>query len=324
MSKTYDDYIKEHRANLRRGLVWLKANLPQVVEKAEHIDWLVNIAHDESKYSPEEYEAYDKYFYGNNRSYEVVQNFKQAWLHHIHENPHHWQHWLLVNDEPEEGTVALEMPYHYIIEMICDWWSFSWSIDDLTEMFRWYDSHRERMLLGERTRETVEDILSQIAKKLDYEGELWHHGIKGQKWGERNGPPYPLSEGDKPSDEKKAAKNETADKDSVVENAVRSGKISKQINREKQLRHTLEGHEEGRSYLHGDLDYAQKLVDELSGTGEPIIVKGNRWTNQERVQAKEIIGTHVDQETGVETETKNAVIVYSKTGTHIYPGKEKK
>ncbi len=24
--------------------------------------------------------------------------------------------------------------------------------------------------------------------------ELWHHGIKGQKWGVQNGPPYPLSE----------------------------------------------------------------------------------------------------------------------------------
>lgn len=26
-----------------------------------------------------------------------------------------------------------------------------------------------------------------------YETELYHHGIRGQKWGEKNGPPYPLS-----------------------------------------------------------------------------------------------------------------------------------
>ena len=25
-----------------------------------------------------------------------------------------------------------------------------------------------------------------------YANELYHHGIKGQQWGERNGPPYPL------------------------------------------------------------------------------------------------------------------------------------
>ena len=26
-----------------------------------------------------------------------------------------------------------------------------------------------------------------------FEHELYHHGIKGQKWGEKNGPPYPLA-----------------------------------------------------------------------------------------------------------------------------------
>ncbi|MCD8155144.1 MAG: hypothetical protein LUF78_10780 [Clostridiales bacterium] len=26
-----------------------------------------------------------------------------------------------------------------------------------------------------------------------YGDELWHSGVKGQKWGEKNGPPYPLS-----------------------------------------------------------------------------------------------------------------------------------
>lgn len=35
-------------------------------------------------------------------------------------------------------------------------------------------------------------------------GELYHHGILGQKWGDRNGPPYPLGSGDHSAKEKKA------------------------------------------------------------------------------------------------------------------------
>lgn len=35
--------------------------------------------------------------------------------------------------------------------------------------------------------------------------ELYHHGIKGQRWGKRNGPPYPLDSGDYSIREKKEA-----------------------------------------------------------------------------------------------------------------------
>ena len=38
-----------------------------------------------------------------------------------------------------------------------------------------------------------------------YRDYLSHHGIKGQKWGKRNGPPYPLDEEDRSAAEKKAA-----------------------------------------------------------------------------------------------------------------------
>ena len=38
--------------------------------------------------------------------------------------------------------------------------------------------------------------------------ELYHHGIDGQRWGSRNGPPYPLGNSQKSSAEKKAEKNE--------------------------------------------------------------------------------------------------------------------
>lgn len=153
---------------------------------------------------------------------------------------------------------------------------------------------------------------------------LSHHGIKGQKWGVRRTPEqlgHKIARVGRFAGGGRVAKS--GKHDTIVEKAIRSGQVSKTINREKQLRHTLDGHIPGRSYIHGDLEFAQKLVDELNGTGEPIMVSGNRWINRERVAAPYIIGTHVDSETGDEIDTNKAVIVYSKTGTHIYPGKGK-
>ena len=133
MSFQYDQYLARHRANVKRGVDWLSENLPGLMTNTLTAGWNTEFAHDQSKNEPDEYEAYDAYFYGNNRSYEVVQRYQRAWLLHIHRNPHHWQHWILIHDDMEDGELetVLEMPYDYIIEMICDWWSFSWQSGNL-------------------------------------------------------------------------------------------------------------------------------------------------------------------------------------------------
>lgn len=47
-----------------------------------------------------------------------------------------------------------------------------------------------------------------IAQNFD---ELYHHGIKGQKWGKRNGPPYPLGVSDHSASERKAGWEKSLD-----------------------------------------------------------------------------------------------------------------
>ena len=169
MSREYDLYLQNHKANVKKGFDWIKENLPDLIPTDDEVDYehQIGFEHDASKSDPEEYEAYDAYFYGGNRSYEVVQNFRYAWLRHIHRNPHHWQHYILIQDSPEEGEIVLDMPYNYILEMICDWWAFSWNSENLREIFGWYDKHKDYMKLSTNTRLYVKYILTLIKNKLD-------------------------------------------------------------------------------------------------------------------------------------------------------------
>ena len=186
MSYQYDQYLIKHKENVKNGFDWIRNNLPDMIKDIPNLEWQCCFAHDQSKSESDEYEAYDAYFYGNNKSYQVVQDYRKAWLLHLHRNPHHWQHWVLINDDPKEGEILIEMPINYIWEMICDWWAFSWEKGNLHEIFKWYDEHKKYMKLHTNTRKKVEDILGRIKEKLDEETfELAHHGIKGQKWGVR-------------------------------------------------------------------------------------------------------------------------------------------
>ena len=83
------------------------------------------IVHDLSKLSPFEYNAYRLNFsfdweaYGSPMPEELKDRFDEAWLHHIHKNPHHWQYWLLREDDG--GTKLIPIPDVYRREMLADW-----------------------------------------------------------------------------------------------------------------------------------------------------------------------------------------------------------
>lgn len=303
MSSQYDSYLEQHKANVKKGFEWIREHIPDILQGDFDYEWQICLNHDHSKTEPDEYEAYDAYFYGGNRSFDVVQNFNKAWLLHIHRNPHHWQHWVLINDEPNEGEIIIQMPINYIVEMICDWWAFSWSKGDLAEMFSWYEERKNYIKMHKNTRKTVEDIFAKIKEALN--NDLSHHGIKGQKWGVRNGPPYPIDKSNK--------------SDKMVLDAIDSGEISTTVKIKSQKLHTKDGHTPGRSYLDGDLDYAQRLINKLSGTGEPVVDSKGNWRKKERVVNSTDIGVYVDNTTGKEMRTNKAMIIYSKDGAHIYP-----
>lgn len=166
MSKEYDNYLKGHIVAVRKAANWMAVNLAAVKELsgADASVFLMNAAlHDSSKWEDAEYRPYDAYFYGKKDE----DAFSLAWLHHIHHNPHHWQHWLLMNDDGKyrdpNKVVALEM--------VADWWSFSWRSGNLSEVFDWYEAHKDSIILHPSTREYVEAVLGEIRERIGSDGE---------------------------------------------------------------------------------------------------------------------------------------------------------
>lgn len=173
MSAAYEAYLVSHKNSVAEAYKWIRDRIPWIIEGTTNKlnDAIYN--HDASKSEPDEYKAYDDYFYGE-RTSEVEEAFNLAWLTHIHRNPHHWQYWVLYEDE---GKVEpLKMPSEYVFEMICDWWSFSFRKGDLYELFAWYDEHKNKMILHEETRKLVEYILSTIKSVLDAEKGKTNNG----------------------------------------------------------------------------------------------------------------------------------------------------
>lgn len=147
MSKGYDDYLKRHISAVNTCYKLLTGEeLP---------------AHDSSKYSEDEYVAYDGFFYGGHTE-EVKKAFNYAWNHHQKTNPHHWQYWVLINDD--EGIVCLDMPERYINEMVADWGAFSLIKEEHEEIVRWYEKHKAGIMLSSATREIVEKKVIEMSK----------------------------------------------------------------------------------------------------------------------------------------------------------------
>lgn len=112
------------------------------------------IVHDWSKLTPAEWGGYVAAFFSGRPRSETRDAFELAWNHHVHRNPHHWEHWQSVS----RGG-ALRMPDHFVREMVADWAGAGRGITGRWDVARWYEDHRSEMLLHERTRELAEELL---------------------------------------------------------------------------------------------------------------------------------------------------------------------
>jgi hypothetical protein len=117
------------------------------------------LVHDLSKFRPGEFKPYLDRFYGTGRkSLTLTRNrFDAAWLAHQHRNPHHWQYWILREDNG--ATFALPMSRPHVFEMVADWAGAGRAIHGSWEIRPWYEANREKMDLHPDTRFLVEKLI---------------------------------------------------------------------------------------------------------------------------------------------------------------------
>ncbi len=152
-------YILEHKERVEQFADWLKENLPELFNEIDIglFDEMIR-DHDDSKFSEEEFEPYaQKWFNNSGKTLE----YEEAWKHHWMNNEHHPEFWL-----------GEDMPYIYILEMICDWGSFSIKSGNFRELSDfYYDKAKddEEKMLSDGTKEIIEEILEKINSILEEE-----------------------------------------------------------------------------------------------------------------------------------------------------------
>ena len=150
--KEYLEYINAHKDRVSQFADWLEENCPEVFEGVD-LEVFKDLIkeHDESKFSEEEFEPYAQKWHGNGIK---TPEYEAAWEHHWQNNEHHPEYWL-----------GEDMPYIYILEMICDWGSFSIAKGDFKELSDFYFNKAKddpEKNLSDATKEIIEDLLIKI------------------------------------------------------------------------------------------------------------------------------------------------------------------
>lgn len=143
-------------------------------------------AHDASKWEPVEFVPYARYFIEYDGSpvdrADVNDAFAQAWLHHVHHNPHHWQHWIFSDGYTPKGSGiepggVMEMPRHFALEMIADWHGAGYVYEGTWDISKWLSKNMPRIRVHSQTavylREVLADLgYADVVSSLRFGGEL--------------------------------------------------------------------------------------------------------------------------------------------------------
>lgn len=165
LEQEYLRYLETHTKGVRR--TWYEILKPEVGSQftEEQIDFIEGAldSHDLSKYDDAEFDAYRKWWYPVDEDDKDEKAYDLAWLHHQKNNPHHPQYWILIKDSGR--NLCLDMPLEHIIEMLCDWHSFT-QRDPESTAYKWYSESKDNIQLSDATREIVEKYIEYLKEPL--------------------------------------------------------------------------------------------------------------------------------------------------------------
>lgn len=144
----YLDYVDRHRAKVREAGLHIVGSIPLSVL----------VKHDLSKYSEAEFPYYAMRHYGpieDRQTPHNVELYYAAWLHHVHNNDHHWEHWMIPTATVSTPVV---MPVVCIREMVADLLSFGGPV----ELAEYLKKHLAAMSFHPRTKPILADILGGV------------------------------------------------------------------------------------------------------------------------------------------------------------------
>jgi len=134
----------------------------------KHGLYLQGILHDLSRFTPIEFMVYAKTkVERNSTGYYNPSILKYAWNHHAHHNKHHWQYWVTIGDN---GTLdILNMPFKYVVEMICDWYGAGRAqhtnpTGDPQELLNFYMENGFKFIVTFETNELIKEVIAREIK----------------------------------------------------------------------------------------------------------------------------------------------------------------
>lgn len=129
------------------------------------------LVHDFSKFRPREFVPYAVYYQGDRSKWKDGEkelyelNYQRAWLSHLHANDHHWQHYILRNDE--DRVQILPMSWPAVREMVADWMGAGRTYQGTYDMTPWLKSSLGKTVMHPVTIGRLWVVLGELGYDVD-------------------------------------------------------------------------------------------------------------------------------------------------------------